>query len=60
MAQTGKSLPVIQAEFNPWVGGMATHPSVLAWRILWTGEPATGYSPWGLKELYTTERLSLS
>ena len=31
--------------FDPWVGkiplekGMATHSSILAWRIPWTGEP---------------------
>ena len=30
--------------------GMAAHSSILAWRI--------PYSPWGLKELDTTERLS--
>ena len=29
---------------------MATHSSILAWRI-----PRTGYSPWGHKELDTTE-----
>ena len=28
---------------------MATHSSVLAWRIPWTEEPG-GYSPWGHKE----------
>ena len=26
--------------------GMATHFSILAWRMLWTEEPG-GYSPWG-------------
>ena len=36
--------------FDPWVGktplekGMATHPSVLAWRIPWTEEPGGLYS----------------
>ena len=29
--------------------GMATHSSILAWRILWTEEPVD-YSPWGHKE----------
>ena len=33
---------------------MATHSSVLAWRIPWTEEPG-GYSPWGRKESDTTE-----
>ena len=28
---------------------MATHSSILAWRIPWTEEPG-GYSPWGHKE----------
>ena len=35
---------------------MATHSSILAWRIPWTEEP--GYSPCGHKELVTTERLT--
>ena len=34
--------------------GMATHTSILAWRIPWTEDPG-GYSPWGLKESDTTE-----
>ena len=34
--------------------GMATHFSILAWRIPWTEELA-GYSPWGQEELETTE-----
>ena len=29
---------------------MATHSSILAWRILWLEEPA-GYSPWGCKRV---------
>ena len=33
--------------------GKATHSSILAWRILWT-------SPWGHKESYMTQQLSLS
>ena len=36
---------------DPLEKGTATHPSILAW---------TTYSPWGQKELDTTERLSLS
>ena len=34
---------------------MATHSSILAWKIPWTEEP--GYSPWGHKESDTTEQL---
>ena len=38
---------------------MATHSSILAWRIPWTEEPGGGgYSPWGHKELDTTKRLN--
>ena len=37
---------------------MATHPSILAWEI--HGQRSlVGYSPWGHKEVDTTERLSL-
>ena len=28
---------------------MATHSSILAWRIAWREEPG-GYNPWGSKE----------
>jgi len=38
---------------------MATHSSILAWRIPWAEEPG-GYSPWTCKELDTTEQLTLS
>ena len=34
--------------------GMATHASILAWRIPWTEEPG-GQSPKGRKESDTTE-----
>ena len=34
---------------------MATHSSILAWRIPWTEKPGGGYSPWGLKESDMTE-----
>ena len=37
---------------------MAAHPSIPAWRISWTEEPA-GYSPWGHKESDTTAWLTL-
>ena len=40
----------------PLAKEMATHSSILAWRIPWTEEPE-GYSPWGRKESDTTERL---
>ena len=34
---------------------MATHSSILAWRISWAEEPGSLYSPWDHKELDTTE-----
>ena len=37
---------------------MATHYSILAWKIPWTEEPL-GYRPWGRKESDTTELLHL-
>ena len=44
---------------DPLEKGMATHSSILAWRIPWTEEPWTaGYSPWGHKELDTIEQLN--
>ena len=38
---------------------MATHSSILAWRIPWTEESGR-YSSWGCKELDMTDRLSLT
>ena len=34
---------------------MATHSSILAWKIPWTEEPVRLYSPRGRKELDVTE-----
>ena len=39
---------------DPLEKEMATHSSILAWRIPWTEEPG-GYSPQGRKESDTTE-----
>ena len=45
---------------------MATHSSVLAWKIPWTEEtwdrqnPMAGYRPWGLKESDPTEATTLA
>ena len=41
---------------DPLEKEMATHSSILAWRIPWAEEPV-GYSPQGHKESDTTERL---
>ena len=40
---------------DPLEEGMATHSSILAWRIPWTEEPGS-HSPQGCKELDTTDR----
>ena len=40
---------------DPLEEGMATHSSVLAWRIPWTEEPAGLYRPWGHEGVDTTE-----
>ena len=49
MAQTVKSQPAmwetqVQSldQEDPLEKGMATHSSILAWRILWTEEPVHG------------------
>ena len=36
---------------------METHSSTVAWKIPWMEEPGGLYSPWGRKELDTTEQL---
>ena len=45
---------------DPLEEGMATYFSILAWRIPWTEKTGRLYSPWSLKELDTTERLTFS
>ena len=37
---------------------MATHSSILAWRISWTEMPGRLHSPWDHKELDRTEQLT--
>jgi len=44
---------------DPLEKGMATHSSILAWRIPWTEEPGRLQSM-GLEESDMTERLTLS
>ena len=64
-AQTVKNPPAMQetqvwslGQEDPLEKGMATHSSILAWKIPWTEEPGRLYSPWGQKELDTAERVS--
>ena len=48
-----------QGRVEPLEMGMATHFSILAWRIPWTEEPV-GYTPWDCKESERTEQLTFS
>ena len=64
MAQRLKCLPAMQETWvrslgreDPLEKEMATHSSILAWRIPWTEEPGGLHSPRGRKESDTTERL---
>ena len=61
MAQIVKNPPVVQETWvrslgqeDPLEKGMATHSSILAWRIPWTEEPG-GLQSVGSKESDTTE-----
>ena len=58
MSQTLKNLPAVwETQFQSQSlkdfleKGMATHFSILDWRIPWTEEPGRLYSPWSHKEL---------
>ena len=62
MAQLVKNSPAMRETWvqslgweDPLEKGKTTHSSILAWGIPWTV-----YSPWGCKELDTTEQLSLN
>ena len=64
VAQMVKTLPAMwetQVQSLSWEDplekGMATHSSILAWRIPWTEEPG-GYT--GSQRVDTTEQLTLS
>ena len=59
-----KSLPAIQETWvwslgqeDPLEKGMATHSSILAWRIPWT--EGMSYSPWSCKESDMTKGLTV-
>ena len=65
VAQMGKNPPAVQETWVPSMGwehplaqGMATHSSILGWRIPMDRGALVGCSPWGRKESDTTERLS--
>ena len=61
-----KNLPAMQVTQvlslgweGPLKKGMATHSSIFAWEIPWTGEPG-GLQSMESKELDTTEQLTLN
>jgi len=56
VAQTVKNPPAVQETWvrslaweDPLEEGMATHFSILAWKISWTAEPGRLHSPWSHK-----------
>ena len=49
------NISLIPRSEDPLEKGMATHSSILSWRIPWTEEPGR---PWGRKESDTTEWLT--
>ena len=66
MAQTVKNLPAVQetrvqslGREDPLEKEMATHCSILVWRILWTEEPG-GLQSMGCKESDTAEQLTFN
>ena len=66
VAQTVKNLPVMQktqvhfpGQEDPLKKEMATHSSILAWRIPWAEKP-DGLQSMGCKQSDMTERLTLS
>ena len=55
VAQMVKNLPAMQeTQVHSLKKGLATHSSILAWRMPWT-EQLGDYSPWGGKESDMTE-----
>ena len=63
VAQLVKNLPAVQETWVRFLGWedplekeVATHSSILAWKISWT----EGCSPWGRKESGMTEWLTLT
>ena len=66
MVQSVKNLPAMQEtqvrsldREDPLEEGMATHSSILAWKIPWT-ESLVDYNQWDHKELDMAERQTLS
>ena len=61
VAHLVKNLPAMQETWvRSWVGKMRWRRERLPTPVFWPGEFHGLYSPWGCKELDTTEQLSLS
>ena len=45
-----------EGQEDPLEKGMVTHTSIIVWRIPHGQGSLEGYSPWGCKELDTTDR----
>jgi len=61
VAQLGKNLPALQETWvYPWVGKIPWRRERLPTPVFQPGEFHEFYSPWGHKELDTTEQLSFS
>ena len=67
VARMVKNLPAMQETWiqslgqeDPLEKGMATHSSILAWRIPWTEKPGRLYGPWGCKKSDKTEWITIS
>ena len=59
--QLVEKLPAMwEIGFDPWVGKIPWRRERLPPQVFWPGEFHGLYSPWGRKELDTTEQLSLS
>ena len=63
--QVKNPLAMQETQFDSWVGKIPWRREQLCTPVFWPGElhgkrSLAGYSPWGHKELDTTERLSLS
>ena len=61
VAQLVKNLPaMLKTGFDPWVGKILWRRERLSTLVFFPGEFQGPYSPWGHKELDTTEQVSLS
>ena len=59
-SSVGKESTCSVPGFNPWVGKIPWKRERLPTPVFWPEEFHEMYSPWGRKELDTTERLSLT